>query len=152
MNDNVKKHCLFCKIIAGSISSYKIYEDDLCVAFLPKKAINKGHVILCPKGHNNTYHNLSDSVISHLTLTSKKIAKTLERIFNPKKVGFSIVGFEIEHAHMHIIPLYNKHEITSSKYINVDGGGISFTDHGLLDIEENEKKSIVHSMVKDLEK
>jgi len=140
--DNADKGCLFCKIIAGNIPSLKVYEDETLVAFLPLAHINPGHVLLMPKTHYDNYADIPSELASHLTHVSQLLGKNIMDKFSPKKVGYSIVGLEINHSHIHIIPLYKMHEITSSVYAGVENGEIVFSTENLPVASEEERVRI----------
>ena len=146
MKTDASKNCSFCKIIKGELSAYKVYEDDLCMAFLPLRAINPGHLILCPKEHVEDYHLLSDEITAHLAIKAKALSKAVMRGFSSAKVGYAVAGFEVLHAHMHIIPLHKMHEITSSAYVSIVDGKIEFLSENLIEASDEEKKDIVEKL------
>lgn len=146
MKTDVNKDCSFCKIITGELTAHKVYEDDLCVGFLPLRSINPGHIILCPKDHEEDYYELSDEITAHLAIKAKLLSKAIMQEFSPVKIGYAVAGFEVLHAHMHIIPLHNMHEITSSAYASIEHGKIEFVSENLIELSHNEKKDIVKKL------
>lgn len=134
--------CTFCKIISGELPSYTVYEDNLCKAFLPLKPIAKGHVILAAKEHIESYVDLSKETTRHMSIIARQVGRKMKVQFNPKKVGFAIVGFEIEHAHIHIVPMNKKYEITSSVYAHIQENMIAWSDEKMPVMTEKEQLSI----------
>jgi len=96
--------CIFCKIVAGDISSTKVYEDDKLIAFLDIHPKAPGHTLLIPREHHQWFTDLPDDLSDHLFRTAKKLAKELKEKHGAKLVKLSIVGDEVPHAHVHLIP------------------------------------------------
>ncbi len=102
--------CLFCKIIAGEIPSYKIYEDDLVLAFLDVNPKENGHTLIVPKKHYTDFLELDEKIVNHIWNVAKKIEKQINIKLNSKGTTFAWnYGSEqlIKHFHLHIIPKYN---------------------------------------------
>lgn len=102
--------CIFCKIISGDIPSMKIYEDDLCLAYLDINPDSNGHTLIIPKTHYKDINDIPDDVLLHIYKTSKKIMKLLEEKLRCN--GFSLLQNngdvqEVKHYHLHIKPYYN---------------------------------------------
>lgn len=100
-------NCIFCKIVKGQIPSYKVWEDKNYLAFLDIFPIKPGHTLLIPKTHKPYVFDMDDAELSELMKASKKVAKLLENSFQPKtgKVGVVIYGLDVDHAHVHLVPL-----------------------------------------------
>lgn len=100
-------NCIFCKIVDGSIPSFKVLEDDDFFAFLSIGPHTPGHSLVIPKKHTDYFFDLDDVTLQKILLFSKKIEKAQRKAFNPKtgKVGVAIAGLEVPHAHLHLIPL-----------------------------------------------
>ena len=96
---------IFSKIIAGQIPSYKIAENEKFYAFLDIFPLVKGHVLVVPKIEIDKFFDLSESYLSDLLLFSKPIAKAIERAFPCNRCGMSVIGIEVPHAHLHLIPI-----------------------------------------------
>lgn len=96
---------LFTKIIRGEIPSYKIAEDDHFFAFLDINPLVKGHVLVVPKTEVDKIFDLNDEYLSRMLVFAKPIAKAIERAFNCKRCGISVIGLEVPHVHMHLVPL-----------------------------------------------
>lgn len=106
---------IFSKIIAGEIPCYKVGEDDKNFAFLDINPVNKGHVLVVPKTENDYIFNLSDEDYASLTLFAKKVAKAMEKVIECKRVGVAVIGLEVPHAHIHLIPITEEKDIYFSK-------------------------------------
>ncbi|MBS1928285.1 MAG: HIT family protein [Chitinophagaceae bacterium] len=96
---------LFTKIIRGEIPSYKIAEDDYFFAFLDINPLVKGHVLVVPKTEVDKIFDLNDEYLSRMLVFAKPIAKAIEKTFNCKRCGISVIGLEVPHVHMHLVPL-----------------------------------------------
>ena len=102
---------IFTKIINGEIPSYKIAEDDNFLAFLDVNPNAKGHTLCIPKQEINKIFDIEDDLYIGLMQFSKKIAIALEKTVPCKRVGMAVVGLEVPHAHVHLIPLNEMDEM-----------------------------------------
>ena len=96
---------IFSKIISGEIPSYKIKENDYFLAFLDVFPLVKGHVLVVPKIEVDKLFLLPDNYLSEILLFSKSIAFAIEKSFDCKRCGISVIGLEVPHAHVHLIPM-----------------------------------------------
>ncbi len=96
---------IFTKIINSEIPAYKVAESDEFLAFLDVKPVTKGHILCIPKVEVDYLFDMNDKHLSDLILFSKKVAIGLKKIVPCKKVGMSVVGLEVPHAHVHLIPM-----------------------------------------------
>lgn len=96
---------IFTKIINGDIPSYKIYEDEKCYAFLDVFPLAHGHTLVVPKEEIDYVFDLPDDLLAHLHTVSKKVAHAIGKAFPCEKVGMSVIGLEVPHAHIHLIPM-----------------------------------------------
>lgn len=96
---------VFTKIILGEIPSYKIAEDEKYYAFLDINPLAKGHTLVIPKKEIDYLFDLDDETIKGLTTFSKRVAKALDKSIECKRVGVVVLGLEVPHAHIHLIPL-----------------------------------------------
>jgi histidine triad (HIT) family protein len=106
---------IFTKIVKGEIPAYKIAEDENFLAFLDVFPLAKGHVLVIPKQEIDSIFDLSDESYANLWLFAKKTAKALKRVMPCKRVGIAVIGLEVPHAHIHLIPLQNVEDINFSK-------------------------------------
>ena len=106
---------LFTKIINGEIPCYKIAEDENYFAFLDIFPLSKGHTLVVPKKEIDYIFDIDDATLSGLILFSKKIALAIDKSVTCIRVGVAVVGLEVPHAHVHLIPLHGAHEIDFSR-------------------------------------
>ncbi len=102
---------IFTKIVQGEIPSYKIAEDDKFLAFLDVNPNSKGHTLCIPKQEINKIFDIEDDLYLGLMQFSKKIAVALEKAVPCKRVGMAVIGLEVPHAHVHLIPLNEMDEM-----------------------------------------
>lgn len=96
--------CIFCKIASGEIPAEKTYEDDQFVAFLDIKPVAPGHTLLIPRAHHQWFYELPSELYDELFRTAKKLALKLKDETGADYVKLSIVGVDIAHVHLHLIP------------------------------------------------
>jgi histidine triad (HIT) family protein len=103
---------IFSKIIAGEIPSYKIAENNDFYAFLDIRPMTKGHALVVPKKTEEDYiFNLDDEIYIGLMRFSKKVAKAIKSAMDCKRVGIAVIGMEVPHTHVHLIPINNESEM-----------------------------------------
>lgn len=102
---------IFSKIIAGEIPCYKIAENDKFIAFLDIMPLRKGHTLVVPKIEVDKLFDAPDDYLKELLVFAKPIAKAIEKSFDCNRCGISIIGIEVPHAHMHLIPINNANDI-----------------------------------------
>ena len=102
---------IFSKIIAGDIPCHKVAENERCFAFMDIAPLAKGHVLVVPKVEVDRYFDLDDKVLSELSVFSKRIARAMEEAIPCKRVGVAVIGLEVPHAHVHLIPLNSVEDI-----------------------------------------
>jgi histidine triad (HIT) family protein len=100
----MNEECIFCKIVEGSIPSTKVYEDDDFLAFVDIFPIIKGHVLLVPKEHHAWMQEASDEIVSKAFLNAKKIMIAMKKGLGCEFVQLSVVGKEVKHFHIHLMP------------------------------------------------
>ena len=96
---------IFSKIINGEIPSYKIAENENFYAFLDIFPLVKGHVLVVPKVEVDKVFDLTDDILSEMMVFAKPIAKAIEKSFECNRCGISVIGLEVPHAHMHLVPI-----------------------------------------------
>jgi len=106
---------IFTKIINGEIPAYKITEDDNYLAFLDVNPNAKGHTLCIPKQEVNKLFDMDEELYLGLMQFSRKVAKALEKTVDCKRVGMAVVGLEVPHAHVHLIPL---NEMDEMRFVN----------------------------------
>lgn len=111
---------IFSKIISGEIPAYKVAETEEFLAFLDVKPVVRGHVLCIPKVEVDYIFDMQDEQYAKLMLFSKIVAKGLKKVVSCKKIGVSVVGLEVPHAHVHLIPMNNISDMSfSSERLNL---------------------------------
>jgi len=106
---------IFSKIASGEIPSYKIAEDDNFYAFLDINPMTKGHTLVIPKKTEESYiFNLDDDLFVAFHLFAKKVAKAIEEAVPCKRIGVMVIGLEVPHAHIHLIPIQKEGDMNLS--------------------------------------
>ena len=106
---------IFSRIIAGEIPSYKIAEDEQFFAFLDIFPLAEGHVLVIPKTETDKFFDLDDSYLSKMLLFAKPIAHAIENAFDCNRCGISVVGLEVPHAHLHLIPINSADDLNFTR-------------------------------------
>jgi len=96
---------IFSKIIAGEIPCYKVQENERFLAFLDIQPLRKGHVLVIPKVEVDNIFDIEDELLGEMMIFSKSVAKRIQQNFDCKKVGVTVIGLEVPHAHIHLIPI-----------------------------------------------
>ena len=110
---------IFSKIISGEIPSYKIYEDDNFLAFLDINPNALGHTLCIPKKEIDQIFDLDDKTLSELIIFSKKVANAIKKAVVCERVGMSVIGLEVPHVHVHLIPINNMNDMSFDTKINM---------------------------------
>ena len=106
---------IFSRIVTGEIPSYKIAEDDNYYAFLDINPLAEGHTLVIPKVEVDYLFDLDNETLAGLTLFSKRVAKAIEKAIPCKRVGVAVLGLEVPHAHIHLVPLNQESDINFFK-------------------------------------
>ena len=106
---------IFSRIIAGEIPSYKCAEDERFYAFLDINPVAKGHTLVVPKQEVDYLFDLDDDTLAAMTLFAKRVAKAIRQAFPCRKVGMAVLGLEVNHAHIHSIPLQSEGDMDFRK-------------------------------------
>ncbi|CCY15930.1 hIT family protein [Prevotella sp. CAG:755] len=99
---------IFSKIIAGEIPSYKCAENERFYAFLDINPVAKGHTLVVPKHEVDYLFDLDDDELAAMTIFAKRVAKAIQAAYPCRKVGVAVLGLEVAHAHIHLIPLQSE--------------------------------------------
>lgn len=106
---------IFSRIIAGEIPCYKIAESEKHIAFLDIEPIVAGHVLVVPKTEVNRIFDVPDEYLSEMLVFAKPIAKAIEKAFDCKRCGISVIGLEVPHAHMHLVPIHSANDLNFTR-------------------------------------
>ncbi len=105
---------IFSKIVAGEIPSYKVAEDDNYYAFLDINPLAKGHTLVIPKAEVDYLFDLDDATLAGLTVFAKKVAHKIKKQTGCVKVAMVVLGLEVPHAHIHLIPMNSEKDVDFS--------------------------------------
>lgn len=105
---------IFTRIISGEIPCYKVAEDENYFAFLDISPLAKGHTLVVPKTEVDYIFDLQPEVLAGLMLFAQRVAKAIDKAVPCKRVGVAVIGLEVPHAHVHLVPLQSMHSINFS--------------------------------------
>jgi len=106
---------IFTRIISGEIPSYKIAENDDFYAFLDVFPVVEGHVLVVPKIETDKFFDVDDRLLAQWLLFAKPIAKAIEKAFPCDRCGISVIGLEVPHAHMHLLPVNSSNDMNFNR-------------------------------------
>jgi histidine triad (HIT) family protein len=106
---------IFSKIIAGEIPCYRIKENEHFLAFLDVFPLVKGHVLVVPKIEVDKMFDLPENYLQEILLFAKPIAASIEKVFDCKRCGISVIGLEVPHAHMHLVPMNSADDLNFTR-------------------------------------
>ncbi len=102
---------IFSKIVKGEIPSHKIAEDEDYLAFLDINPLARGHTLVIPKKEVDYIFDMDDNLLAGMQVFSKRVAKAIERVIPCKRIGIAVLGLEVPHAHIHLIPINRLEDI-----------------------------------------
>ena len=106
---------IFSQIVNGEIPCYKVYEDDEFLAFLDVFPVAKGHVLVIPKKETDYIFDIEDQSYARMWRFAKKISKALKLSVSCERIGISVIGLEVAHAHIHLLPINSLEDMNFSK-------------------------------------
>ncbi|MBC8458603.1 MAG: HIT family protein [Deltaproteobacteria bacterium] len=106
---------IFTRIIQGEIPCYKIAETDQFLAFLDINPLAKGHTLVIPKDEIDYLFDLEDDLLAGMNVFAKKVARAIDQVMDCKRVGVAVLGLEVPHAHIHLIPINSLYDIEFSR-------------------------------------
>jgi histidine triad (HIT) family protein len=106
---------IFSKIVAGEIPSYRIHEDERYYAFLDINPLARGHTLVIPKVETDYLFDLDDDLLGDMMVFAKKVAQAIDKSMDCKRVGVAVLGLEVPHAHIHLIPINSLYDIEFSR-------------------------------------
>lgn len=127
---------IFTRIIQGEIPSYKIAETENCYAFLDIFPLAKGHTLVVPKKEIDYIFDLDDELLAELNVFAKKIAKAIKKSVRCERIGTAVIGLEVPHTHIHLIPINSVGDINFSK------PKLKLSDKELFEICESIRKNL----------
>jgi histidine triad (HIT) family protein len=105
--------CIFCKIVKGEIPCHKVWEDENYLAFLDINPVNEGHVLLIPKKHHKNLEETPEEVVGEIFKKIPLLMKAIKKATNADYVAISVIGVDVPHLHIHLIPRYFNDGMTS---------------------------------------
>lgn len=106
---------IFSRIVKGEIPCYRIAENEDFLAFLDINPLAKGHTLVIPKKEVDYYFDLDDGILASMQVFSKKVARAIDSVMDCKRVGVVVLGLEVPHAHIHLIPINSLYDIEFSR-------------------------------------
>ncbi len=106
---------IFSKIVAGEIPCFKVAENDQFLAFLDIQPLKPGHTLVIPKAEIDYIFDLDDDMLGSMMVFAKKVAKGIQTIVPCEKIGVSVIGLEVPHAHIHLVPIESVSDINFSR-------------------------------------
>ena len=128
---------IFSKIIAGEIPCHKIAEDEHCFAFLDINPNQTGHTLCVTKKEEDKFLDLSEADYQKLMLFSRKVALAIQKTIPCKRVGMSIIGLEVSHVHVHLIPLHAMTDATFKSKVETTPQQLAQTAHIIAEAYQN---------------
>lgn len=110
---------IFSKIVAGEIPCYKVAETESCFAFLDINPVQKGHVLCIPKKEVDYLFDLDEQLYGELTQFARRVAQSIKKVCPCQKVGVAVLGLEVPHAHIHLIPLQNEGDMNFHNHVKL---------------------------------
>ena len=107
---------IFSKIIAGRIPSYKIAEDDRFYAFLDIFPLREGHTLVVPKIEVDNFFDMPEDYLSKMLVFAQPVARAIEKAFDCNRCGLSVVGLEVPHAHLHLVPIDSSDDLNFTRH------------------------------------
>ena len=127
---------IFSKIVAGEITSYKVAEDERFLAFLDVFPIAKGHVLVIPKEETDYIFDIESNEYLLFWQFAKQVAKAMDKVFDCERIGVAVIGLEVPHAHIHLVP------INGVSDINFEKPKLKFSEQEFEDIAKQIRKKI----------
>ncbi|RID92727.1 HIT family protein [Gemmobacter lutimaris] len=115
--------CLFCRIAAGALPAHKLYEDDHILAFLDLHPIRPGHALVIPKAHHVWFEDLPPDLATRVTTCAQQLARRMKALYGVPRVAMFYTGIHVPHAHAHVVPMQDQHDVTSAAYL-AEGPGV----------------------------
>ncbi len=122
---------VFTMIIAGDIPGHFVYRDDTCVAFLSIDPLSPGHTLVVPIAEIDHWIDLDADLATHLMLVAQRVAKAIDTVYQPKKVGLMIAGLEVPHVHLHVTQVNSVTDLDFANARRADDSDLAVTAAGL---------------------
>lgn len=127
---------IFSKIAAGEIPSYKVAENDKFYAFLDINPLQKGHTLVIPRREEDYFFDLTDEELAEMIVFAKQVAVAIKKAFPCRKVGMAVLGLEVPHAHIHLVPMQSEGDM------NFANEKLSLTTEEFVSIAESIRENL----------
>jgi len=127
---------IFSKIISGDIPAYKVLENDTFLAFLDIFPLAKGHVLVIPKKETDYLFDITSDEYLELWKFAQQVAKAMDKVIDCKRIGVAVIGLEVPHAHIHLVPLNNVSDI------NFERPKLSFSEEEMDEVVQKIRKAL----------
>ena len=127
---------VFSKIISGDIPAYKVLENESFLAFLDIFPLAKGHVLVIPKKETDYLFDITSVKYLELWKFTQQVAKAMDKVIDCKRIGVAVIGLEVPHAHIHLVPLNNVSDI------NFERPKLSFPEEEMDEVSQNIRKAL----------
>lgn len=117
--------CLFCRIARGDLPAHVIHQDDEVMAFLDLHPIRPGHALVIPKQHHVWFEDLPPPLAARVMAVSQTLARRMKRVHGVERVAMFFTGIHVPHAHAHVVPMHEIHDVTSQAYLAEGLSGFS---------------------------
>jgi histidine triad (HIT) family protein len=121
MNDT----CIFCRIARSELPAFKLFEDELILAFLDLHPIREGHTLIIPKQHYPWFEDMQELVAARIMTVGQRLARAMKDEWQVERVAFFYTGIHVAHTHAHVVPMLHQHDVTSARYL--EDGTEAFT-------------------------
>lgn len=129
---------IFTRIVNGEIPSYKIAEDEHFFAFLDINPVQKGHTLVIPKKETDYIFDIEDDDLGNMMVFAKKVARAIEHVVPCKRIGMAVLGLDVPHAHIHLIPINSGSDIEFSKQkLKMDKDAFNLLAHDISEAYKN---------------
>ena len=116
--DATNRACVFCSIVAGQADAAIVARNEYATAFMDLHPIRRGHVLVVPNAHEPHFEDMDAELMCRVFELARPIAKAVKHLFSPPKVGFAVAGFDVAHAHLHVVPLHDPRDLTSGRLLD----------------------------------
>jgi len=127
---------IFSKIISGDVPAYKVLENENFLAFLDIFPLAKGHVLVIPKKETNYLFDITSDEYLGLWKFTQQVAKAMDKVIDCKRIGVAVIGLEVPHAHIHLVPLNNVSDI------NFERPKLSFSEEEMDEVSQKIRKAL----------
>ena len=117
--------CLFCRIASGALSAHTVHQDDEVLAFLDLHPIRPGHTLVIPRQHHVWFEDMPAPLAGRVTEVSQIIARRQKALYGVERVAMFFTGIHVPHAHAHVVPMHDVHDVTSAAYLKGGADGYS---------------------------